>query len=148
MAERCKIQPFSIVIAGSQDAVRDGIAQTMARLASLDLPQDKAGSVELVLAEALNNTVEHALATVTPQSRIEIRGSYNAACLRLTIIDQGKPMPHEALPTGHAPELDVEFENLPEGGFGWHMIHALARDVEYVRVSEANHLSLHFDITS
>ena len=146
MAERSNIQPFSIVIAGSQDAVRDGIAQTMAHLALLALPQDKAGSVELVLAEALNNTIEHALATITAQTRIEIRGSYTADGLHLTIIDQGKPMPRDTPPAGHAPELDVDLQNLPEGGFGWHMINALARSVKYVRINNTNHLSLHFDI--
>ena len=146
MAEQHNFHPFSIAIAESQDAVRDGIAQAMLRLAPLGLPRDAASSVELVLAEALNNTIEHALQRVTRKTQIEIRGDYKTGVLHLTIIDQGKPMPNGAVPTGPAPKLDVDMPNIPEGGFGWYMIHSLARKIEYMRVGNTNHLNLHFDI--
>lgn len=146
MAERRRLQPFSVCIAGTQEAVRDGLAQTMACLADLELAIDEASTVELVLAEALNNTVEHALATETRDTLIEIRGSHSEKGLDLTIIDQGKPMPDGALPIKQAPAVDVDTDTLPEGGFGWFMIHTLASNVDYLRMGKSNHLSLHLDV--
>lgn len=50
-----ELPPFSITLAGTQNAVRDGLAQAMMLLAPLQLGTDESGTVELVLAEALNN---------------------------------------------------------------------------------------------
>ena len=126
--------------------MREGLAQAMAHLAPLRLNPDDAGTVELVLAEALNNVVEHALATTFEQTTIEIRGRYGAAGLHLTVIDRGAPMPDGAAPVAKTPNLDVEANDMPEGGFGWYLIHTLATDVRYVRIGTANHLSLQLPV--
>lgn len=146
MAEPHRISPFRVAIAGTQSSVRDGLAQTMAYLATLNLPEDEASTVELVLAEALNNTVEHALAHIRTETRIEIRGRHSAEGLDITIIDQGVPMPDGALPVAKCPDLNVDTPALPEGGFGWFIIHSLARNVVYVRIDKFNCLSLHLDV--
>ncbi len=140
------LPPFAVSLAGTEDAVREGLAQAMAHLAPLRLNPDDAGTVELVLAEALNNVVEHALATTLEQTTIEIRGRYGAAGLHLTVIDRGAPMPDGAAPVAKTPNLDVEANDMPEGGFGWYLIHTLATDVRYVRIGTANHLSLQLPV--
>lgn len=140
------LPPFAVSLAGTEGAVREGLAQAMAHLAPLRLNPDDAGTVELVLAEALNNVVEHALATTFEQTTIEIRGRYGAAGLHLTVIDRGAPMPDGAAPVAKTPNLDVEANDMPEGGFGWYLIHTLATDVRYVRIGTANHLSLQLPV--
>jgi serine/threonine-protein kinase RsbW len=139
--------PFTVSLAGAEGAVRDSLAEVMVCLEPLGLSTDDAGTVELVLAEALNNVVEHALANTSEHTTIEIRGSHNATTgLHLTVVDEGAPMPTGKAPVPRAPEINVEFDNIPEGGFGWFMIHTLATDVQYARVDDSNHLSLHLAV--
>lgn len=146
MAERFPLPPFTLSFAGGEHAVRDGLAQLMTCLAPLSLTTEEAGTVELVMAEALNNVVEHALAATTTQTAIQLRGSHSAAGLRLTVIDQGAPMPKGQAPQENAPDVDVDMSDMPEGGFGWFMIHTLAQKVHYSRIGNANHLSLHLAV--
>lgn len=140
------LPPFAVSLAGAESAVRDGLAQTLACLQPLYLNADDAGTVELVLAEALNNIVEHALATTTEQTEIVIRGRHCAEGLYLTVIDHGAPMPKGTAPVAKTPDLNVEPTDMPEGGFGWYLIHTLATEVRYARVGTSNHLSLHLPV--
>ncbi|MEH6830072.1 ATP-binding protein [Sulfitobacter sp.] len=140
------LPPFSVSIAGTEEAVRNGLAQAMACLAPLHLTADDMGTVELVLAEALNNVVEHALADSPNPTKIEIRGHHSAAGLHVTVIDRGAPMPDGATPVAKTPNLDVSICDMPEGGFGWYMIHTLATNVSYARIGASNHLSLHLPV--
>lgn len=142
MAERARLPPFTVSLEGREAAVRSGLAHAMACLAPLTLGTDEAGTVELVLAEALNNVVEHALANNIAQSMIELRGSHGTGGLKLVIIDQGAPMPKGTAPNAKQSDLNVPVSDLPEGGFGWFMIHTLATEVEYARVGQANHLTV------
>lgn len=148
MADRMALPPFSVTLTGAEDAVRDGLAQTMTCLIPLALNLSDSGTVELVLAEALNNVVEHALSANDHQTMIEIRGCYGAEGLHLAIIDRGTPMPRDRMPRAKAPDIDVATVDLPEGGFGWFMIHSLARDVGYARVGDRNHLTLLISVGS
>lgn len=122
--------------------MRDGLARTMAALSPLSLSPQDAGTVELALAEALNNVVEHALATSNGETMIEVQGQYCDSGLHLTIIDQGREMPHGIAPAAQKPDLDVPHADMPEGGFGWFMIHSLASQVHYARIGDTNHLTL------
>jgi len=133
---------FSVSLTGVEGAVRSGLAQTMACLVPLSLSEDEAGTVELVLAEALNNIIEHALAATNGQTSIEIRGECIPVGLNLSVIDQGSPMPAGKAPIGSAPDIDVADADMPEGGFGWFMIQTLAQEVRYERIGESNHLTL------
>ena len=62
--------------------------------------------------------------------------------LNVEIVDHGGELPEGKLPIGEMASLDVELEDLPEGGFGWFMIHHLTKDVRYDRVNGENHLNL------
>ncbi|WP_299414274.1 ATP-binding protein [uncultured Sulfitobacter sp.] len=133
---------FCITLTGAESAVREGLAEAMSSLAPLSLSVDEAGTVELVLAEALNNVVEHALAATDGKTMIEISGTHDRRGLRLSIIDEGAPMPKGQTPDAKAPDVDVADADMPEGGFGWFMIHTLATNVQYSRVGDCNHLTL------
>lgn len=58
------------------------------------------------------------------------------------LVDQGAPMPGGTLPEGsQAGRTGLALADLPEGGFGWHLIRSLTRDLAYTRVAGTNRLS-------
>ena len=101
------------------------------------LSEDDRGTAEIVLSEALNNIVEHAYAVHRGKIEVSVRVAQGA--LICTVIDQGLPMPGECLPEGRLPEVRG-VEELPEGGFGWHLIRTLSRDLAYRRIDGRNEL--------
>ena len=51
-------------------------------------------------------------------------------------------MPGGRPPAGRLPDgADCALVDLPEGGFGWHLIRTLTRDLAYVRSGGCNRLS-------
>ncbi len=139
-------QPFGVSIPGRLSHVRRGLRQLLDELAPLALDVEERGTIELVLAEALNNIVEHAYPTPDQAGEITIRCRHRVNGLHVTITDRGLPMPDGTLPLGTAPRTDVATDNLPEGGFGWFLIHDLAKDVRYVREGHRNRLNLRLAI--
>lgn len=121
-------------------AVRRALASALEGLAHLDLTADEQGVVELVLAEALNNVIEHAYGS-------QHRGWVELACrhlsdgLHVEIRDEGRPLPDGLLPIAPDRVNPAALETLPEGGFGWFLIRDLARDAAYHRADGANHLT-------
>ena len=128
-----------IVLQSQPDTVRYGLRHVNEWIAQSGQPGLQ-GSVEIVLAEVINNVIEHAYAG-EPQGIIEISLDPSEKGFACLIRDSGKPMPGEVLPKGSLPDLDVPLEDLPEGGFGWHMIRTLVDDLTYAREAGQNHLS-------
>ena len=60
------------------------------------------------------------------------------------ISDTGLPMPEGQLPAGVLAPLG-DFADLPEGGFGWHLIRSLSKDLSYRREGGRNLLSFRLD---
>lgn len=118
-------------------AVRSGLQCLLAQEPLRSLPDDARGTAEIVLAEALNNIVEHAYAAHS--GAIEIVVGLHGDEICCTILDDGAPMPNHNLPQGKAHDLS-DFDTLPEGGFGWFLIRALAHDLHYQRHRDQNHL--------
>ena len=102
-----------------------------------DLRCDLRGRIEIVLAEVLNNIVEHAYAE--RQGEITIEVSKGPAGIGCRILDTGAAMPGLALPEGTLAPHDPD--DLPEGGFGWFLIRSLTEDLRYSRQSGMNELS-------
>lgn len=127
-----------IVIQATMLDVREGLRDLMACPLVQDLSEDCLGTAELVLAEALNNVVEHAYARYSGQIEVEVQRG--ADQLRFHISDRGLPMPGAEPPAGRLPDMGA-FEDLPEGGFGWFLIRSLAQDLAYQRIGERNLLS-------
>lgn len=107
------------------------------------LQEHQRGTAELLLAEVLNNVVEHAYANGTGD--IEVSVALRGRSLMFRVQDRGEELPGHVLPPG---QLDAygRHSDLPEGGFGWHMIRALAKDVEYRRQDGCNQLSFRLDL--
>lgn len=136
-----QMQKVHLVFPGNQMAVRKALKSCMEELTRLDLNADDKASVELVLAEVLNNVVEHAY-----QERdigvIELDARREGEELFVSIQDEGLPMPQGELPQGLPHDLDsLGDQDLPEGGFGWFLIRELTRDLTYRRDGCRNRLS-------
>lgn len=98
-------------------------------------------SMRLCVAEALNNIVEHAYDGAEGKP-IYADVNLSDDSYEILLIDEGKPMPDGVAPSGEA-EFDLDdFENLPEGGFGWMLIRSLMDVVEYERHDGCNVLRL------
>lgn len=126
-------------IEAEPEAVRSALGQVMLDLEPCGLGVDVTGSLELILAEVLNNIVEHAY-----QMRggaITLRLGTGDISLWCEICDRGAAMPGECLPVGAPTDVDVAIDDLPEGGFGWFLIRTLATNLIYLRDGDTNRLS-------
>lgn len=136
-------QRLSLSTPASDLAVREVLARIRRWLHARALTDEDRGTVELVLAEALNNIVEHAYPADTPG---EIRLDLTLDLTRLVCVlsDHGTALPGLRAPDGILPAHDVARDALPEGGFGWFLIRDLADRVDYRRAAGWNHLSVEF----
>ncbi|MFB9150853.1 ATP-binding protein [Roseovarius ramblicola] len=126
-------------------SVRALLAELRARLRARGLPEAACGTVEIVLAEALNNIVEHAYGDAGAGA-IGLHAALGPAGLICTLRDRGAALPAPHLPAGRPPDMGTDPGALPEGGFGWFLIRSLTREVRYDRVDGTNRLTLRFDL--
>ncbi|WP_126978958.1 ATP-binding protein [Frigidibacter oleivorans] len=133
---RCGLRFVTADLRASHAAVRDLLIALRPRLGP-----DR-GAVEIVLAEALNNVVEHAYAG--NDGRIALRLTVAPREVRIRIGDSGRPMPGLVLPRGLCPHrlLHGDVCDLPEGGFGWLLIRELASGLRYRQQDGRNLLRL------
>ena len=117
-------------------SVRQVLKRINEAFSESDVPADRLNDLEIVLAEALNNIVEHAYSENT--STIEITVSHNAKNICVSLQDRGKHMPGGKVPLGETPSLSGDKQELPEGGFGWALIHELTTDLTYRREGDTN----------
>jgi len=108
------------------------------------LAEDDLSSAELILAEVLNNIVEHAYAKGAGivDLCIELRHE-GLFCL---IRDHGSAMPNGRPPCPPLPRINPPCE-LPEGGFGWHIIRSLTTQLGYRQEEGWNALSFVMPLT-
>jgi len=104
---------------------------------------DTVGDIsQIVLAEVLNNIVEHAYAEDS-DGEIDIQVRITEAHVEFRISDNGLPLPDGKLPGHEFPDIDVETANLPEGGFGWPLIHSLVEGLRFDRMGDKNTVSFY-----
>ncbi len=137
---------FELRLEATGTEARTALTDTMQRLAKLGLPSHRAGDIQLVLAEALNNVVEHAYEN-TGRGAIMVLCELGPETLDIGIVDRGKPLPGEVLPAAEFPDLAGPLNGLPEGGFGWCLIHELTSYVQYRRENETNFLTFGFHVS-
>ncbi len=127
--------------------VRRALAEIRASLAPI-LDDDPMSTIEIVGAEILNNVVEHGFAgEIEDDKFIEVFAAFDGQKLILRIIDDGIPMPGGAVPEGKARDIDPKsISALPEGGFGWGLIHMLSGDLSYAYQDGKNRLQVSIDI--
>lgn len=133
---------FSLSVQSGELAVREALAGIIAGLTPLSLDVEEVATVELVLAEALNNIVEHAYPEGSEGGAIGIACRHARDGLHITMQDEGESMPDGQIPFGMAPDVDGDVMDLPEGGFGWFLIKDLAKDIRYRREGAVNLLDL------
>lgn len=127
-----------IVLQSDAGSVRSALRQLLVAAPMQRLAEAERGTAEIVLAEVLNNIGEHAYARARGEIEVTIRpGPHGLAC---TVIDHGQSMPGSRPPAGDLPPVAAAVEDLPEGGFGWHLIRILARDLSYRRIADRNEL--------
>jgi serine/threonine-protein kinase RsbW len=135
------VRPDFVVRLGSSTlSVRQALVGLRPALAGLACDADAAGSIELVLAEVLNNIGEHAYRGMDEGS-IQLSVWASGDTLHFEARDAGLPMPNGRMPAGRAARVDCPLEEIPEGGFGWYLIRHLTADLHYARVGEINHLT-------
>lgn len=140
-------ETLRLTFPGDTASVRGALREVMAAIAGMELPQQACHTAQIVLAEVLNNVVEHAYAGHGCGAiEIEIRRSGDALAVR--VLDDGKAMPADALPEGRPHDLDVPCEHLPEGGFGWHLIRSLTDGLQYRRSASRNELRFRIALTA
>lgn len=129
------------VISADPFEVRRTLKELPGTIAGVALQQDLRVALEIVLAEVLNNIVEHAYDGQGGDIELAVLPlDQGVMCL---VTDKGRPMPADGLPDGRLPEgvlPDAGLDGLPEGGFGWFMIRALASDIHFARMRGANQL--------
>jgi len=125
---------------GTEPEVRVALDRMHGALRENGLGEDAIGRFEIVMAEALNNVVEHAYAAHA-SGTIRVTLGWEAGQITCLIVDEGEELPGHTPPPGRAKPDDCAIEDLPEGGFGWHLIHTLAHDVRYIRSRNQNRLS-------
>jgi serine/threonine-protein kinase RsbW len=99
-------------------------------------------ALELCVAEAINNVIEHAYRGAPGPVEVEI--SSDGPALEIVVIDEGIEMERGWLREAATP---LEFEpsdrdSLPEGGMGLHLIRALTHSARYERRAGRNLLTL------
>ncbi|NDW00251.1 ATP-binding protein [Salipiger sp. PrR002] len=130
----------SLTLGACAAEVRAALAEVAAMLSAHQVSPEARGAIELVLAEALNNIVEHAYAPATAGD-IGLRVSLEGEQALLQVCDRGSAMPGLVLPEGRLKPLGHD-RDLPEGGFGWYLIRKLASEVRYRRFGGENVLDI------
>ena len=136
------LPPFDVSVTSGEIAVREALQELFRALKPLNLDPEECGTIELVVAEVLNNIVQHAYPANCGAGPIAIHCQHRKDGLHFQIKDEGKAMPDGKMPLGQRASLDVDLMDLPEGGFGWFLIQDLAKDVTYQRVGRENLLNM------
>ena len=119
--------------------VRQVLRRAVRRFADAISAED-IGTLELVLAEVLNNVVEHAYAS-RPPGPVRLSLQRQGISLTCQVEDEGAPMPGLRPPEGGLRHFTGNIQDLAEGGWGWALIRALTADLRYARHRNINQLS-------
>lgn len=101
-------------------------------------------NVLIVLGEVLNNIVEHAYEE-TKTGKIALKGALTEDGVQILTVDRGPPIPPGPISKGKLPSATEDVSDMPEGGFGWFIIHTLTNDMNYERCDGENRLT--FSVT-
>ncbi|WP_323769276.1 ATP-binding protein [Antarctobacter sp.] len=140
-----RLEDGAFLISCQMDSTPDDVQTTLLDINSLLQGEEIAPppdcNWELVVAEVLNNIVEHAYQD-RAGGEILLKLRFGPDRLTVEFTDFGLPMPSGTPPSGAPANLDVSTENLPEGGFGWFLIRSLSENLSYCHDGTRNHLTL------
>ena len=98
-------------------------------------------NTQVVLGEVLNNIEEHGYQGKTG-CPISLHMQIRETSILVRTTDFGQTMPGLQLPEKKLPDTTVAPNDLPEGGFGWFLIHTLAPNPVYKRRGNSNILDM------
>jgi len=127
----------ALTFRATEDNVRQALSTLRSGLRFLNLSEMTLGVVELVLAEATNNIVEHAYGN-TGQGVIGMTCRARDGIIMVELSDSGRPLPGLAMPKKQNHDTDADLQDLPEGGFGWGLIRDLTLSLSYAHTSGRN----------
>jgi len=126
-------QQYKFSIQATADTVETAINQISHYCISIGFNNDECFRIQVVLAEALNNIIEHALLG-RHNEFIEIHYQSHKSMFIINIIDRGTPLlspPNSELPTWEA-----------ESGRGWPIIYSWMDEVSHQHSNNKNQLIL------
>ncbi|MEO0342811.1 MAG: ATP-binding protein [Pseudomonadota bacterium] len=126
----------------SFEGVSEALAKAQAKMLSWGIDPHRAMEIELALAEAMNNSVEHGLVRVL-HPRLKLKLSKAEDNLVCSISDNA---PSFELPcaTNAAENADASVQSRRDGGFGWHIVHSIAASISSSRCNGTNETTLMF----
>ncbi|GGE53384.1 ATP-binding protein [Actibacterium pelagium] len=120
--------------------VRHGLDRVNTVLVANGYDADLRGSVQILLAEVMNNIVKHAYGE-GGQGMIKVLVTVCEPSLQFRITDTGVPLPDFAARPKDYDLINTPVEHLPEGGFGWNLISQIATNLDYCREDDQNILT-------
>ncbi len=133
------VATFRLAFKGEVMSVRRALRDVSDWLGQQGIGPSHRGTVQIVMAEVLNNIVEHAYFG-TGAGPIALLISDCSTGLAVRVSDKGGPMPGGRLPDGTTPDGNHPGA-MNEGGYGWLLIRTLADDLHYERSGTCNKLS-------
>ena len=131
---------FARTIEARPMEVRAVLRAAVARFARR-IGEEDAGALELALAEVLNNVVEHGYGG-RPAGLVRVIIGRGPGGLNCRIEDAGSPVPEDLLVSPENEEYPfLDGDPIPEGGFGWKLIHSLVTDIRYRSEGGYNRIS-------
>lgn len=125
-------------------STRHALSQIRSAMEGSGLNNDLIGRVEIVLAELFNNIAEHAYRD-KGEGEVRCAIELRDASMVVEVTDQGGPMPGGEIPEGAPPDMNVDVDELPEGGFGWFIIRSQVDQLSHKRLALGNCTLLTFD---
>ena len=132
---------FELRFDGGAEGVRQALVSLRHWLVQAGCPEPVCGKIELALAEVLNNIIEHAYLG-DPAGWVQFVVEIQTESIACHVADAGIGLPEGQIPKPNPPKTAVAVGQLPEGGFGWFLIHSLTENLSYRREDGINHLDL------
>ena len=126
-------------IDGTLEAVRSHLIAVEEAATKQDIDDSRRTDMLMVLCEVLNNIVEHALPRCG-EGWIDCEVCVAEHGLSIETRDNGAPLPPAFLSPATLPDIDTEVDTLPEGGWGWFIVHSLTDEMTYDRRNGVNRL--------
>ncbi len=131
---------LSMTTRATPTSVRQVLARIDCELQGRGLNSETRSDAQIVLAEVLNNITEHAYGA-TGTGSIDCRLAAAPDRLVIRVEDEGREMPGRQLPMATLPDVKTALGELPEGGYGWYLVHRLTEELSYRRDSGRNILT-------
>lgn len=128
---------ITLVFPAREISVRHAVQSVCKSLKSFDISDLTLVTVEIILAEVMNNIVEHAYARHSGGD-IDLSCSRGSSSIHFEVIDQGKMFPGGEIPSKQNHDLGTDLQDLPEGGFGWGLIRDMTTLLAYRRCEGRN----------